>query len=205
MTVTDYAYIPKQPDKRDVLRRMGYNKKTTVAPEDMADIDRMIAKAADLCRPKGRLCLMPILNSTEAALTLENGDEIISEKLVQMMDGSQTVMVMGATLEGDVAGRVNHELKDGDMVFAVVLDAYASECVDDALSYMMQTHARDDFRSGKKVTKHRFSAGYGDLDIKFQKIFYDILKFNEIGVSINDSFMLVPEKSVIAVAGVKHP
>ena len=202
--MTDYAFIPKQPETQAVLRRMGYHKKTTVTPEEMTSIDRMIRKSADLCRPKGRMMLVPITSRTDRTLTLETGDVVESEKLVQMLDGSQTLMVMGATLEGDIAGRVNDELKNGDMVFAVVLDAYASECVDGALSYMMQAQRREDFRSVKLVTKHRFSAGYGDLDIKFQKVFYDLLKLKEIGVSINDSCMLIPEKSVIAAAGVKQ-
>ncbi len=49
----------------------------------------------------------------------------------------------------------------------------------------------------------RISCGYGDLPIQLQKPLFDVLDGNRIGVTINESFMLFPNKSVIALIGVK--
>lgn len=49
----------------------------------------------------------------------------------------------------------------------------------------------------------RISCGYGDLPIRLQKPLFDVLDGNRLGVTINDSFMLFPNKSVIALIGVK--
>lgn len=49
----------------------------------------------------------------------------------------------------------------------------------------------------------RFSPGYGDLSIEFQK---DIMEFlqakKNIGVSLTDNFMMTPVKSVTAIIGI---
>jgi cobalamin-dependent methionine synthase I len=47
----------------------------------------------------------------------------------------------------------------------------------------------------------RFSPGYGDFDISFQKDFLKILNGSRIGLSLTDAFMLTPVKSVTAVIG----
>jgi len=58
-------------------------------------------------------------------------------------------------------------------------------------------------REGKKLTKMRYSPGYGDLPLSNQKLIYDVLNLERLGISITERFMLVPEKSVIAIAGVE--
>lgn len=49
----------------------------------------------------------------------------------------------------------------------------------------------------------RISCGYGDLPIETQKQLFRLADGERIGVSVNDCFMLVPNKSVIALVGVK--
>lgn len=49
----------------------------------------------------------------------------------------------------------------------------------------------------------RYSPGYGDLPLTNQKIIFDILNLERLGLRITERFMLVPEKSVIAIAGVE--
>ena len=47
----------------------------------------------------------------------------------------------------------------------------------------------------------RFSPGYGDFDIKYQKDILRILDASRIGLSLTEGYMLIPEKSVTAVLG----
>jgi len=204
METINYPYVPNRPSESSVLRRLGYNKNTIIDVSDMMRMDNMILRAADFCRPKAKSCVISIKKKKEKSVILDNGLIIESLKLAKLLMNSKKILIMGATLGEDIVQKINHEIGFGDAEFGVVLDAYASECVDDTLSYIMKSESLKDFRLGGKVTKHRFSAGYGDLDISYQKNFYDILKMDEIGVEINDSFMLIPEKSVIALAGLER-
>lgn len=52
-------------------------------------------------------------------------------------------------------------------------------------------------------TKPRFSPGYGDLDLSFQKNIFDVLDCRrKIGLTLNDSMLMSPSKSVSAIIGI---
>ena len=75
-----------------------------------------------------------------------------------------------------------------------------SETADAGLDELQSYIDKILIREGKKTTK-RFSPGYGDLKLEMQKRIFDALEPGSIGISINESFMLEPEKSVFAVCG----
>ena len=55
---------------------------------------------------------------------------------------------------------------------------------------------------GLEITQ-RFSPGYGDLPLSFQKDFLALLNAgNTVGIGLNDSMLLSPSKSVTAFAGI---
>lgn len=52
---------------------------------------------------------------------------------------------------------------------------------------------------------HRFSPGYGDFNIASQRIILNILDSAKlIGLTLNDSFIMTPTKSVTAIAGIRR-
>ena len=51
----------------------------------------------------------------------------------------------------------------------------------------------------------RFSPGYGDLPLNIQKNIFDVLDCSKrIGLTLNDSLIMSPSKSVTAFVGVSH-
>ena len=200
---TVFPCILKRPKRADVLRRLGYNKKVEISKSDMQDIELSIEKAEQYCMPSARIIYMPIIARSNNEITLENGIVLISDKLARMLINSEEVLIMGATLGSDVSKKIEDELRFGDKVFSVILDGYASESVDSALDFVMQCETQKLVSKSQVLTKHRFSPGYGNLDMRFQKDLFEMLRFEEMGVTITDSYMLMPEKSVIALAGVK--
>lgn len=52
-------------------------------------------------------------------------------------------------------------------------------------------------------TRPRFSPGYGDLSLETQKIFFGFLKPEKIGLTLMDTLVMAPEKSVTAFIGWK--
>lgn len=85
---------------------------------------------------------------------------------------------------------------------AVVVDAAASEMTDSALDMVMALVGQIISPRGQSLTKMRFSPGYGDFDITHQREFYRLLNAQDFGITINEAYMLIPEKSVFAIAGV---
>ncbi len=53
-------------------------------------------------------------------------------------------------------------------------------------------------------TKPRFSAGFGDLPLQFQKQIFSLLECEKkIGLTLNSSLIMSPSKSVTAIIGIK--
>jgi 5-methyltetrahydrofolate--homocysteine methyltransferase len=62
---------------------------------------------------------------------------------------------------------------------------------------------KEKFTLGESL-RPRFSAGYGDLPLEYQKKIFDLLDpHTQIGLTLNDSYLMSPSKSVTALIGVE--
>lgn len=51
--------------------------------------------------------------------------------------------------------------------------------------------------------KSRFSPGYGDVPLSLQKDIFNVLDLKKIGLTLSESLLMTPRKSVTAIIGVK--
>lgn len=199
-----FEYIPSSPDKSMIFTRLGYRKTTTVISDDYKKkLHDSIKQGLMLCNTKGVFGRFKILEHKEDFIKLENNAVFESKSLAKLLTRSFEVILMSATVGEDITERITREVKSGDAALGVVLDAVASETVDSALDWMVDFINKILRREGKRLTGMRYSPGYGDLPLSNQKIIFDILKLDKLGLDITEKYMLIPEKSVIAIAGVE--
>lgn len=80
---------------------------------------------------------------------------------------------------------------------SVMIDAIGSAAIEDWCNII------NDEMKNEGRTKPRFSCGYGDFALECQKGILDFLDaYRKIGVSLSDSFMMTPTKTVTAVVGI---
>ncbi len=197
----NYPFIPFDPGKKAVMRRLG-SLKANLSDALAEDIDKNIRLAERLFHVKGKDAIFPIEHISEESFAIE-GNVIESKLLTKLLRSSRSAYLMCTTIDAKEVAQISNAMKNAEGLKAIVLDAYASEYVDGALGVMMSRKNETLRRTGQKLTKHRFSAGYGDLDIKYQRVFYDLLEMQTLGVRLNESYLMEPEKSVIAIAGVE--
>jgi hypothetical protein len=53
-----------------------------------------------------------------------------------------------------------------------------------------------------KSTRPRFSPGFGDVSLEVQKDFFSLLPCSKIGLTLMDTLIMAPEKSVTAFVGI---
>jgi len=83
---------------------------------------------------------------------------------------------------------------------AVIFQAFGSERVESLCDKFCE-EVMNDFEGGKSVA--RFSPGYGDLSLDFQKNIFDILSLpKNVGITLNDNYFMSPSKSVTAIMGI---
>ncbi len=199
--MNNYPYIPFVPNKDSVMRRMG-SLKASFDKELKNEIDGCYTKAMSAFTVRGRAEAYEIARLGGDSIEIM-GNTVESRLLAVMLSKSSKAFVMCAAIPESDVRMINEAISRGEGLLALVLDAYASELVDGALDVIMQSKNESLRRAGQSLTKKRFSAGYGDLDIKYQKVFYDLLEMQTLGVKMNEKYLLIPEKSVIAIAGVE--
>lgn len=132
------------------------------------------------------------------------GDEaFISQNLSRNLQDCEKVLLLAATLGAQV-DRLIQKYSRLDMAKAVILQAAAAAILEeycDEKNRELQQKAEEQgwyFRP-------RFSPGYGDFPIDFQKPLLAMLSAQKrIGVTTTESGMLVPVKSVTAVIGMSR-
>jgi hypothetical protein len=199
-----FERITIEPPLQAIYRRLGYRKgRTRIKPDDSRTLGDSIARARSLIALKGAARRLPILSKDSRQIRLTDDLCLESSNLAALLVDSQEVLLMGATAGAAVIEAIRQETATGNLTRAVVLDAAASETVDAALDWMEAFFARQLRREGRQLTKSRFSCGYGDMALDHQKLFYDLLDLKRFGVDLTKNFILEPEKSVTAVAGIE--
>ena len=126
---------------------------------------------------------------------------ITSRSLGRNLKGCGSVVLLVATL-GTGVDLMMKRFSLTDMAKTVVLQACAAAYLEEYLD-QLQEKIGEELRQQEKWLRPRFSPGYGDFDIHHQK---DILQMLDtaktIGLTMTDSYMLTPVKSVTALIGI---
>ncbi len=186
-----------------VFHRLGYRHGVTTIDRSVKEtIERDIAYALSLIHLRGVALRLAIRERSASTVICKEGIIFHSSGISHMIRHCDELLVMGATAGSDIVDAIGRDAQEDRLTRGVVLDAVASEMADAALDWIVAYFNRNLLRENRRVSTRRFSAGYGDFGIENQKMLFDILEMSRIGVRISDRFMLIPEKSVTAVAGI---
>lgn len=198
-----FASIPAVPRRDMVLLRLGYKKSAAVvSPEQQVFLEKALNRGQALCKPEGILARCGITEHTEEYIRLESGQYLYGKRLARLMQHSDEALLMAATVGCEVVDASRKEIIQGDAALCVVLDAVASQTTDAAIDWMLDFAGRLVLREGKRTTKNRCSPGHGDFELSNQRMLYDLLELNKLGLHLTEKQMLMPEKSTIALAGI---
>lgn len=183
---------------------MGYRKGVTRLDEaSRRDIEDAIDHALSIIHLTGAGVRIPIHEADPSSIVLSSGIVFESRDLARMLKGCAEALLMGATAGKDIMEAIENDSKNNRLTRGIVLDAVASEMVDASLDWIADYFNNQLIRENRRLTKKRFSAGYGDFLLENQKIMYDALELETLGIELNESCMLIPQKSVTAIAGIR--
>jgi hypothetical protein len=190
--------------RKNIYRRLGFVKGVTDVPtSQQEEIERYIGDASSLIHLKGAGLRMPITEIKDARIILPDGVEFESRQLAKLLANCNEIVLMGATAGREIMNALEEDATGANVTRAIVLDAAASEIVDASLNWIMDYFNQSLRRESRRLLGKRYSAGYGDLFLETQKVMYRLLQLDRIGIEITESSMLIPEKSVTAITGIK--
>ncbi len=127
--------------------------------------------------------------------------EIASRNLAKNLAGCEEVVLFAATL-GIQADFLQKKYAHLDMSKAVILQAAAAAVIE---AYCDECQKKIEMEQEKRnrFLRPRFSPGYGDFSLLHQRDMISLLDCpRKIGLTLTESLMLAPSKSVTAVMGI---
>ncbi len=116
-----------------------------------------------------------------------------------LLAGCDQVILMAATL-GTEAESLLRRAQVRDMAEAVILDAAGSAAIENVCDNLCADLAA---LLAPRYLTDRFSPGYGDMPLDQQRTLCRVLELERrIGVSLSESGLMIPQKSVTALIGV---
>jgi cobalamin-dependent methionine synthase I len=146
---------------------------------------------------------LDIIEKSDNKTVLSEGIVLESANLAKLLKYSSRAVMMAATVGSEVVSETNILLDKNRASEAVIFDAVASEMADEIMNKINLLCANLAKKEGSSLTKMRFSPGYGDLSLENQKLFFKALELEKIGLKLTESFMIIPEKTVTAIAGLE--
>jgi cobalamin-dependent methionine synthase I len=125
------------------------------------------------------------------------GDVTVKSKsLAEHLENCNKAVVFGATV-GIGIDRLIMKYSSFSAVKALCLDAIGSDMIENVCDLFNQR-----INAEYQSTCSRFSPGYGDLPIEFQRDIFAILNLNKnLGVYLTEGMQMTPSKSVTAIIG----
>ncbi len=121
--------------------------------------------------------------------------------LLKCLSDSDECIMLAATVGHDI-DRLITKYQRFEPSRALIMQAYGAERVESLLDVFCAEMEKEMEKEGLHLTP-RYSPGYGDLSLEVQKDFFRILDIShQIGISLGDSLLMRPSKSVTAIAGI---
>lgn len=186
-------------NQREILRYLGYGSETADEP-----VEALIRE----CWGELSKAASPRHISRSYPLRLFDMDGIDatcfqthSRNLTKNLKDCDEVILFAATLGAQVDVLIQKYSKI-QMSKAVILQAAAAAMLETYCDEVNE-NIRMEYESGGFYLRPRFSPGYGDFPLECQRALTGALETGKrIGITLTDSLLMVPSKSVTAVIGV---
>ncbi len=192
-------------DIAEVLRYQGYkmNKKSEISREILSIVEEEISYGYKLITPQGIYRLLEISQfiSTEEIELSEGYILKFSPKITKLLKFAHHLLVGVVTIGDLLEKEVSLHLFHKDFPHALALDAVGTVAVED-LSRKIRKSANEEVKKYGLETGRHFSPGYDDWDITQQRIIFELIPTDRIGVSLTEGYMMFPRKSLSWLMGV---
>ncbi|MBU4510359.1 hypothetical protein KJ830_04840 [bacterium] len=193
-------------DEEEVLRYQGYSKKKVKNPNQsiLQITEEEIERGYNLFEPQGIYSSTKIkqISFSDGRVDLENGFSLnFSNSIINFLKGTSYLVLGVVTIGSSLENKVSEFFTQGEYPRAIALDAVGTVAVESLSRYIRNLVCQEAKEQYFKTTRY-FSPGYGDWDISQQKDIFKIIPTNKIGVSLTESCMILPRKSLSWIIGI---
>lgn len=191
--------------EKEIYRYLGYRRQepdartVEIVKEVLSDLQQLISPKNVMRKFSCRIDAERVyLTDEQTELKLESKD------LATNLKDCDYVVLLAATL-GNAPDKLMMRYEITNMAKAAVVQAVAAELIESYCNEV-QEQLMEEWKMKHYFLRPRFSPGYGDLSLAYQKDFFEVLACEKrIGVTLTDTLLMLPTKSVTALIGItKH-
>ena len=179
-------------DKDDVLHRAD-----GVKPKIDDVLNEMVEEGHRLIEPRILYTYYKITDRGRKRLILENGSVLKSPILADRLRCSEEVAAYVSTIGPRLEARVTDHFSKGEYLKGWILDNVGTNALRKTNQYLYNVVKA---KMGASPLS-RFSPGHNYWDISQQRILFNILPAEKIGVELTEHLMMKPKKSTSGIIG----
>lgn len=188
------------PSREDVLENQGVPPGTPVRP----DIEEICTRALELLHNTAAVVgvVSEISRQDFAVLFEGEGENEADTPVGEIFGQSEFLLLFAVTVGKETSCEIDRLFQTNDFALGCMLDAAASAAADSAAGQIEQRFAKSLSAGGWSLESGaalRYSPGYCGWHISGQKKLFEYLKPEQIGLTLRDSYLMEPLKSVSGV------
>ena len=189
-------------EKEEVLRYLGYkNQKIDRNIIDLIEI--CIAEIIDICKESFVYEIFDIQRENHEVFLLGSTLVLKGEDIINHLINSKKCLVMAATLGIEVDSKISYYSRF-NITKGVIMDACATTAIENLCDELQCEISEKALKDNLYIT-NRYSPGYGDFSIENQGDILNVLEaYKKIGLSVTESNIMLPRKSVTALIGLSE-
>ena len=198
------------PDLKEVARYLGYRKVAVPDVDVSALMEKVAKEMQSVIKPQAVFevfdldCRVKPDNDTSVTFGLDPevsfADVTLHSKdLGANLKDCSKVALVAATIGPQVDALIRR-YSSTDSVYASILQATGAMYIEEVVDLLNAEIKKIAETQGLK-TRPRYSPGYGDVPLDIQRDFFRLLPCTRIGLTLMDTLIMAPEKSVTAFIG----
>jgi hypothetical protein len=188
------------PRKEAVLRSQGFKKGMSVKEGTLELLDKAFEIFSNSADPES--LFLEVSVSKFGEIFRWSGRNAPDTPLQHIFPRSDKLTLFALTMGSKISTKINEFFNNSDFALGALLDSVASLAAGNATEVL-----EDHFANGKPGNNNRlpdytvlsYSPGYCGWHISGQEKLFQFLRPEQIGITLNDSFLMTPIKSVTGV------
>lgn len=126
-----------------------------------------------------------------------------SNDIIKLLKDCNKCVLMCATIGFNIEKNIR-KYSYKNLTKGIIIDSCATTAIEEICDLIEENILKRVAKNGKSLTM-RYSPGYGDLDMRANKDILTVLDAQrKIGVTVTDTGIMIPRKSVVALIGITN-
>jgi len=188
-------------NRQRILHDIGYAPGSEPSARMVSLVNEYIENVHQFLAPSFSYVVRDIILVTGNSVIIEYGVIFESEVIARLLEKADKVAVFVLTIGKYLEDTAAQLAQDGLVLQSAVLDAIGSDAAE-RLADSVESQISEVAHNQGFTISRRFSPGYCDWNVTQQKMVFQAMREDYAGVSLTDSCLMIPRKSVSGIIGI---